>query len=361
MLSNILKKSAALCAVLMLTGCYVPMPFEKYEITAPIEPELHTMPAIECVADEMHRNEWYSEMCSQLMELRTSCTVSERMKTKEIGNALLQMKNDYPEFFWYGRSYYATTVTDGSEINLGTPDWFDIDDLPEMYEEFVSKADELIESIPDGSDYDKVLYVHDYIIEHTVYDMEAAESNDTIISGNAYACLVDGLAVCEGYARAFQYIMNRIGIESGVCSGSNHAWNYVNIDGEYYWLDTTWDDNEETPPQHTYFLFNDDMLLRTRTLNSTQPDYHECTSTDSNYFVVNGGYFEEYNEDSVIEYIESKVDSGRCEIMFADFESYKSALYALFSDAKIRKADGVGSSELKYYRDDNMFSVDIIF
>lgn len=358
-MGNILKKAVALCMVLTLTGCYTP--FESYEIEEPAEPTSYKKPDVICTAEEMHNNEWYADMCSQLMEFKSSCVVSERIKTRDVGKALLQLNNDYPEIFWTGRTYYATTVTDGSEINLGSPDWFEWEDVPDMYEELISVADSVIENIPDGSDYDKVLYVHDYLIENTIYDTESAESGDTWIAGTAYSCLVKGSAVCQGYAEAFQYIMNRIGIESGICTGSNHAWNYVNIDGEYYWIDVTWDDNDTTLPEHTYFLCDDNMLLRTRTFDGIQGNLPECKSTDSNYFVMNGCYFTEYDEEAVIDYIESKVEDGWCEIMFADFESYKSALYSLFGDAKIRKAKGTRKSPLTYYRHDDMYAVDIVF
>lgn len=361
---GILKKTAVMLSVLMLTGClpiemYIPV--EKHEIDAPEEPVLHTKPDIVCIADELHECEWYSEICSQLLDFKTTCYVNERVKMRDVGNAITMIRNDYPEIFWTGTSYYSTTVTDGTKVSLGTCEWADTDDQPEMYKEFVAAADEIIAGIPDGSDYDKILYVHDYIIENTVYDTEAYKSNDTWVAGTAYSCIVNGKAVCSGYAGAFKYLMNRIGIESGICTGSNHAWNYVSVDGEYYWIDLTWDDNEKTKPEHTYFLVNDDILLRTRTFDTTQPYLPECSSLDSNYFSVNGGYFTEYDKNTVISYIESKVGEGRCEIMFADFDSYSTALYSLFGNADIRKAKGVGSSAFTYYRSDETFSVDIIF
>ena len=63
-------------------------------------------------------------------------------------------------------------------------------------------------------------------------------------------------------------------IESGICTGSNHAWNYVKVDGKYYWLDVTWDDLDSHATgyqaEHTYFLVNSDMLLRSRNIDCTQ-------------------------------------------------------------------------------------------
>ncbi len=354
-----LKVIPAVFSLLVISGCGSSFfKYEKYEIDEPVEPVIRSIPEIECVVDEMTGNEWYSEMCSQVMEFKTSCTVNSRIGDRDVYKALIQLHNDYPEVFWIGNTYYATTVTDGSKIVLGIPDWFEADDIPEMNDEFAESADKLIKSIPEGSDYDKILYVHDYIVRNTEYDRKASDDNSTKLAGTAYGCLVEGKAVCSGYARAFQYIMNQIGIESGICTGSNHAWNYVKLDGEYYWLDTTWDDVNENYVSHTYFLFDDDMLIRTRSFDMTQSYVPECKS-DNNYFVRNGGYFTEYDKDSVISYIEDNSENEMCEIMFADFESYKSALHGLFGNSDIRSAKGMRTSEINYYHDDNMFTVRI--
>lgn len=346
---------------MFITGCSVPV--MKNEIEEPVEPVIRSMPEIECVSEEMHENEWYSEMCSQLMDFGASCIVNTRISDRDVNKALTQLHNDYPEIFWISNTYYATTVTDGSKIVLEYADGIEKDDIPEMYDEFIASANKLIESIPEGSDYDKILYVHDYIINNTVYNYETADSGEYDSKHTAYGCLVDGSAVCDGYARAFQYIMNRIGIESGICTGSVHAWNYVKLDGEYYWIDTTWDDTGKnyngTQAKYTYFLFNDEMLLRTRNFDMIQSYVPECKSVENNYFVKNGCYFTEYDKDAVISCIENNLNTERCEIMFADFESYKTALYSLFGDLDIRKVKGVKTSDIIYYHDDEMFTISI--
>ena len=297
------------------------------------------------------------------MDFGASCIVNERIGDRDVNKALTQLNNDYPEIFWIGNTYYATTVTDGSKIVLDYANGIEEDEIPKMYDEFIASAGKLIESIPEGSDYNKILYVHDYIINNTVYNYETSDTERYDSRHTAYGCLVDGSAVCDGYAKAFQYIMNQIGIESGICTGSNHAWNYVNLDGEYYWIDTTWDDTDNKYSNkkfmYTYFLFNDEMLLRTRNFDIIQSYVPECKSIENNYFVKNGRYFTEYDEESVISCIENNSDKESCEIMFADFESYRTALYSLFGDLDIRKVRGVKTSDIMYYHDDDMFTISI--
>lgn len=98
-----------------------------------------------------------------------------------------------------------------------------------------------------GTDYDKIKYVHDWLVEDLNYDQTLAKPNIR----NVYGAFINHEAVCEGYAEAFQMLMNEIGIPSvmvvGTGTNSNgqtesHAWNYVQLEGKWYGIDTTWDD-----------------------------------------------------------------------------------------------------------------------
>jgi hypothetical protein len=99
------------------------------------------------------------------------------------------------------------------------------------------------------SDYEKEKYVHDKLLTKVSYNNSAA------MNQSAYSALVNGQTVCAGYARAYQYLMQQLGIPCYYCtgySGENHAWNIVKLHGDYYKVDVTWDD---TNP-HTYDYFN---------------------------------------------------------------------------------------------------------
>jgi transglutaminase/protease-like cytokinesis protein 3 len=98
-----------------------------------------------------------------------------------------------------------------------------------------------------GNIYNQIKQVHDFLVDYIKYD---SESNSEI-SHSVYGALINKLAVCDGYAKAFKYILDDMGISCvEVCgtgqnsSGAteNHAWNDVLINGKWYAVDVTWDD-----------------------------------------------------------------------------------------------------------------------
>lgn len=97
------------------------------------------------------------------------------------------------------------------------------------------------------SDYDKALKVHDALVNSLEYDSSATRIN----TRNIYGALVEKTVVCEGYAKAFKYILDSLNIECILVSGDatnssgeseSHMWNYIKLDGNWYGVDVTWDD-----------------------------------------------------------------------------------------------------------------------
>lgn len=117
------------------------------------------------------------------------------------------------------------------------------------------KVNEIISGVPSGSDYKKALYLHDYIVDNVEYQNSANDQN-------AYGALVEGKAVCAGYARAYQLLLHKVGIDSfyvtGTSRGISHAWLLVFLDGECYYTDVTWDDAKSVDgkPLKGHYYFN---------------------------------------------------------------------------------------------------------
>lgn len=98
-----------------------------------------------------------------------------------------------------------------------------------------------------GDTEKKIKYIHDYLVDNLNYDQTLSGNNIY----NLYGALVNNSCVCEGYAKAFKYLLDEAGIDSVIVIGTgtnskgeteNHAWNYVAISGNWYAVDVTWDD-----------------------------------------------------------------------------------------------------------------------
>ena len=128
------------------------------------------------------------------------------------------------------------------------------------------------------------LAIHDYLALHTRYDYAAVESGskDNPNMYNAYGVLVNGIAVCQGYALAYIDLLREVGVESYFVSSSNlnHGWNVINSGSGWYYSDVTWDDPRPNIGEYT----NDGDYM-----GYCQHDYFMNTTAqiEQNHFAVN--------------------------------------------------------------------------
>lgn len=164
-----------------------------------------------------------------------------------------------------------STWNKGREYYISIKYAFDVDELKSMKTETVQLVDDAVKQIgADGlSDYEIVCAVNDYLCDNVYYpEKEPYEP----ITHTAYGALKNGCAVCEGYACAAKLILNGCGVECdievGNClNGGGHAWNLVKIDGKWYQLDVTWDD--QSKDRSDYLLVTDEYMKKSRTWNES--------------------------------------------------------------------------------------------
>lgn len=158
--------------------------------------------------------------------------------------------NDHPELFWLETGYNCRYSRSGQCVEISLKFSVTEEELPEFRTTFETQANRILNQAWNlADDYEKEKYVHNRLLELVEYQSGAA------MSQSAYSALVNGKTVCAGYARAFQYLMQQMGIPCYYCtgySGENHAWNIIELYGEYYNVDLTWDDTEPA----TYLYFN---------------------------------------------------------------------------------------------------------
>ncbi len=164
---------------------------------------------------------------------------------------------DSPDLFWAetnGMRYYYNNKNIVTSVQPGYNDLAaDIPGNTAKLEAAVAEALADMWSLP--TQVEKAKYAHDYLTHHINYTYDA-KYNQT-----AYSAIVNGQSVCAGYAHAFQYMMQQMGIPCayvlGYVQGYFHAWNLVQLDGEYYAMDVTWDDPlGATPDAYYYDYFN---------------------------------------------------------------------------------------------------------
>lgn len=129
----------------------------------------------------------------------------------------------YPELYYMNGFYYE--YIDQSVVSLQLNYLEAIESLKEKYEQLMSKTDLIIASVvtDEMTDYEKEKALHDYLIETTRYD----EDNQwPVESHTTYGALVNGVAVCDGYAEAFDLLLKKVGIKSELVYGS--------LDGELH-------------------------------------------------------------------------------------------------------------------------------
>lgn len=148
------------------------------------------------------------------------------------------------------------------------------------------KVDQVLASIirPSMTTFQKVKAVNDYIVSNATYGEKTKSSPHS-----AFALLMEGQAVCQGYALLTYKMLNQIGVDVqyvvGVVDGNvPHAWNQVKIDGKWYHLDTTWNDplpNRPGTSSYDYFLVTDAQLKKDHAWVTS--DYPAATSTSYSY------------------------------------------------------------------------------
>ena len=201
--------------------------------------------------------------------------------------AFFQIVNSHPELFYLGTRvecystsgisrYFTVTYTD-------TPE-----EIRRQRREFEIAADRVAAQADSSmSDVEKALVVHDYLVQLCEYDKERYDNKSVPdISHSAYGALVNKIAVCDGYGKAYKYIMqDKLGIPCVLVTSDsmNHAWNMIQIGGNWYHVDATWADpvwDRIGRVVHKYFLLSDAAITNTAPGHSGWAADLKAESTD---------------------------------------------------------------------------------
>jgi len=285
--------------------------------------------------------------------------------------------NDHPEIFWCGGTATATTFPErlGQDAYVElTPQYsYSGSDKERMLAEIETAAESCLAQIPEeATEYEKIKFVYEYLINTVDYQMDAPDNQ------NIYSALVNHASVCAGYARSTQYLLEKAGIFCAYVTGTaadgdgnleNHAWNLVQCNGNYYFVDTTWGDpvfsqeagmssQEEAPLQkrampYDYLCCSGRELFKTHTLEEGYA-YPECAWEDLNYYQLNGMYYDSFEPEQIRDKIYRSIDRKEEAIVFkfADESVYQQAhdviLEELVRDAAAYLGRSYDLSEVRY-------------
>ena len=212
------------------------------------------------------------------------------------------IKSFHPNDIWYSATYsYSKEESEMMMAGMNT-------EVERILADLDSSA----------SDYEKIRYVSNAICNETWYSSSAPDNQ------NINSVFLNHSTVCAGYSKASQFLLNKLGVEcttitGDTANGGRHGWNLVRSDGEWYYLDITWDDIEVSYKQsddklvrmknYDYFMITTKDMEKTRTPDKIV-ELPNCTATKDNYFIHEGLYFTDLNKDQLNNAFEKAYNSG---------------------------------------------------
>jgi hypothetical protein len=317
----------------------------------------------------------YNEILSHIYDMPESIRIPEINETelRKVFSALLY---DNPDLFFIGRKCSIASSFFLTECSL------EYTMSKEEYIESKAKLDEICSEVISGlsnphDEWQTELEIHDFVVETCEYKLV----EDDFICSSSYGALVNGEAACEGYSKAAKLLLDLAGIESAVIIGESengegtgpHMWNIVNVSGDYYHLDCTWDDAETNSDKkvtdYAYFNLSDEMIKETHSDFITE---FGCDSIKANYHVVTGGYFEDYdrsNEKDIEAVAIKAFESGdnTVRLRFGSESEYKGAVSDLVEGERIYRIiykatdkAGIDSNRLAYTKNPRQYVLTFI-
>lgn len=221
-----------------------------------------------------------------LLELKESFPVI-KLSTKELSDIFFMVRLDNPKIF-YTNTFSYRYYPDSTMVELVPNYIFGKDKIREHAKALDARIKKLVSKASELNEIDKELYIHDFLVDNVKYDKLKKEYSHEIIGA-----LTNGVAVCEGIAKAFKVMCDELGIWCIVALSNNneekgikyrHAWNVVRIGGKYYHIDATFDNTitRDGINRYDYVNLSDKQVFRDH--ESLVYKVPECVDSDNYYY-----------------------------------------------------------------------------
>ncbi len=256
----------------------------------------------------------YEELYDFMKKPTSLYELKKPVKLEDLSPAIYAFMYDFPESYWMWNYRYRIDANKKVvELEFPVPE-----DLESKWAQVDAIANNVVAAVANESDYNKLKYFYEWIINWTEYQENECDQDYTGV-------FLLKKSICAGYARAIQYLCNKAGLKCTTVRGQtneSHTWNLVELNGQYYWVDVTWGDPTTDDGSqklvYYYFMVTDELLFRTHiSLNGQVPvgpydkidafTFPQCTDNSLSYYVQNGAYFETYDYYAIRDYVLQKL------------------------------------------------------
>lgn len=353
---------AALLLTILLTGCSLSSLRTEQAVSPPEQNDLYAAQTLQqaatyqpalvpCSSPLLWAREQLEPELQAVYDLLDHAAARRSEEPVEVDAAqnqvrlcLTALRADHPEYFWFdGEGTYSTVSTPllGSSTSVTLSYSLSPEEISALLPQIAAYTADCLRTVSNaGSDYEKILGVYRYLIDHTDYVLD--------VQDQSMVCLMtEHRATCAGYAKSFQYFMHQLSIPCTIAlgtgaGGENHGWNIVMCGGDWYQVDVTWGDpvDENGTPgsslDYTYFMLTDEEMYRDHTPDPTLP-IPKCTATAYNYYRQSGLQLSSWDSVSYESLLRNAAaqENEWLLVRFDRREDYDAAIHALIDQGGI--------------------------
>lgn len=225
----------------------------------------------------------YEALYNGIAGYQTIVHLPDTYTDKEYERIYLMVMMQEPDFFYVDRVYeLAAEMRDVKIYYTMTQE-----EAGQMRLRLESAADSVLQQLsPTQTSWQQLLTVHDVLAQRCRY-------GQSLHSDDVCGLMTEGWAMCEGYSKAFLYVARRAGFEA-MCvpgrtgNGSDHVWNIVQIDGQYYNMDLTFDDDDcyGGSFSHACFAVSDTFFSADHLPDRFSYSPPPCTDSTQTYYII---------------------------------------------------------------------------